>query len=59
MANNYEYIEKWQKENYRRITVKMNKVTEKEILDYLEQSGNMQGIIKDAIKEYIDKHGKQ
>lgn len=54
--NDIKYIAKWQKENTVRFSVRLNKATEKDIIDYLERSGNKQGIIKEALREYMHKN---
>lgn len=52
------YIEDWQKENIRRVTVKLNKAADADIiekLDNLDQQDSVQGYIKRLIREDIDK----
>lgn len=47
-----EYIEAWQREHIKRVVVKLNKTTDKDILDILEKQKSVQGYIKEAIREY-------
>lgn len=48
-------IKKYEDENIVRISVKLNKNTDADILDALAKSGNKQGLIKDSIRAYIGK----
>lgn len=48
--------DQWVKENALRINVKINRKKNVEIVAALEQSGNMQGFIKEALRYYIS-HG--
>lgn len=52
------YIEDWQKENIRRVTVKLNKTTDADIIekiDHLDRQDSVQGYIKRLIREDISK----
>lgn len=49
-------ITKYDKQNTKQINLKLNKITDKEILDYLDRVENKQGIIKEVLKEYIEKN---
>ena len=52
------YIEDWQKENIRRVTVKLNKAADADIiekLDSLDRQDSVQGYIKRLIREDINK----
>ena len=46
---------KWQKENTVQISVKLQKTTDKDILDYLDGK-QKQTVIKAALREYIENH---
>ena len=41
------------RDDYKTYLLKLNKSTEKDIIDYLEQVSNKQGFIKDLIREYM------
>ena len=43
--------EKYDKNNTTRIHLKLNLNTDKDILEYLERTGNKQGTIKQALRE--------
>lgn len=43
--------ERYDKANTVKITIKLNRKTDKDILDCLENSGNKQGTIKEALRE--------
>ena len=50
---------KYDKKNTRRICIKLNKKTDKDILDFVEAQNSMQGTIKTALRkliEHSDKH---
>lgn len=47
-----EYIEAWQREHIKRVVVKLNKTTDKDIIEVLEKQDSVQGYIKEAIREY-------
>lgn len=44
---------KYETENIVRISVKLNKNTDADILEALEKSENKQGLIKESIRAYI------
>lgn len=44
---------KYEAENVIRISVKLNRNTDADILEALEKSGNKQGFIKESIRAYI------
>lgn len=46
---------KYDKENTVRIAIKLNKNTDADIIEFLEKSGNKQGIIKELIRKEIAK----
>ena len=45
---------KYDANNTVKVTVKLNKKTDKDIVELLEASGNKQGLIKKALQEYIE-----
>ena len=47
--------EKYDKANTVQITLKLNKKTDKDIIDWLYDEGNKQGYIKSLIRADIDK----
>lgn len=47
------YIDAWQKENTKRVLVKLNKRTDADIIEVLEKQDSMQGYIKKAIRAYM------
>lgn len=48
--------EKYDRENTVRMSLKFNKHTDADILAALERSGNKQGMIKAALREYMSRH---
>jgi uncharacterized protein (DUF4415 family) len=44
---------KYDKNNTTQIKLKLNNKTDSDILEYLQKCDNKQGLIKDAIREYI------
>lgn len=51
----YEYNEAYQKKMIRRVVVKLNKNTDKDILAKIEATDNVQGYIKSLIRADIAK----
>jgi len=51
------YIDQYQRENLIRVTVKLNRKTDADIIQMLEAQANRQGYIKDLIREDIKKRG--
>lgn len=47
--------ERYDKENTMRVSLKLNKKYDADILEYLDKSGNKQGAIKDALREKMTK----
>ena len=47
----YKPQERYDKRNTRQIRLKLNLTTDKDILDHLSKVGNMQGYIKELIRE--------
>ena len=45
--------EKYDKANTVQITLKLNKKTDKDIIDYLNKCDNKQGFIKELIRDWI------
>lgn len=54
-AEKNRVIERWQRENVVRITVKLNKNTDADILEKLETVDSRQGYIKALIRADINK----
>jgi hypothetical protein len=50
MANT-EYLAQYEKENIRQIRLKINRKTEPELLEWIEKQKNIQGYIKQLIRE--------
>lgn len=48
-------ITEWQKENVKQYTIRFNRNTDADILKVLEGQESVQGYIKDAIREKINK----
>lgn len=48
-------ITEWQKENVKQYTIRFNRKTDTDILEVLERQESVQGYIKDAIREKINK----
>lgn len=48
-----DYDIKYQKENVRRISFALNKETDSDIIDLLEQQNNVNGFLKWLIRKYI------
>ena len=51
----YEPQERYDKANTVRVAIKLNKNTDADILEYLEKSGNKQGLIKALIRQEIER----
>lgn len=49
-----DYIEAYQRENIRRITVKLNSKTDGDIIAKVDSVSNVQGYIKDLIRKDIE-----
>lgn len=54
----YEYTDKYQKANIRRITVKLNRKTDQKLIDKIDSVDNVQGYIKKLIEADIEKEKK-
>ena len=52
---NMEYLNQYEKENIRQIRLKINRKTEPELLEWIEKQGNIQGYIKQLIREDMDR----
>lgn len=48
------YNEDYQKENIRRIVLKLNRRTDKEVLEWIEKQTNASGYLKELIKKDMD-----
>lgn len=48
-----QYVESWQRENLRRVVIKLNKRTDADIIEHLNKQKNVQGYIKQVIREAI------
>ena len=48
-------VKKYNEKNTRQILMRLNSNTDADIIAYLDQSGNKQGTIKDALREYMKK----
>lgn len=51
------YIDQYQRENIVRVTVKLNKRTDDDIIKALERVDNRQGYIKGLIRKDMDSRG--
>lgn len=49
---------RWQKENITRVTVKLYKNTDADLIEYLGDMENRNGYIKELIREDMKKKGK-
>lgn len=47
---------KYDRENTKAVFIKLNKHTDADIITALEASGNKQGLIKAALREYMSRH---
>lgn len=50
----YAQIDAWQKENIKRVVVKLNKKTEQDIIDHLATKESVQGYIKEIIRKDME-----
>ena len=48
-------IDEWQKKNIKRVVIKLNKRTDADIIQELVQKESVQGYIKEAIRDYMNK----
>ena len=44
---------KYEKNNVRRLTIKLNRNTDDDLIDYLEGIDNVQGFVKELIRQHI------
>lgn len=51
-----QQIDQWQKEHIKRVVVKLNKESDKDILDYLDSLPNVQGYIKSLVRKDIEQN---
>lgn len=54
MTDKYSPQEKYQKENIKRVVLKLNKRTDADILVWLDSIDNKQGMIKGIIRKHIN-----
>ena len=52
--DNVEYMKNYEKENLRQIRLKINRKTEPELLEWIEQQANIQGYIKRLIRDDME-----
>lgn len=51
---------KWKKANIKRIEINLNKETDRDVIEYFEATGNVQGEVKRLVREEIGrKNGHQ
>ena len=53
--NNYKYTKKYDESNTVQVKLKLNNKTDADIIEYLNNSGNKQGVIKQLIRADINK----
>ena len=51
---NMEYLNQYEKENIRQIRLKINRKTEPQLLEWIEKQENIQGYIKNLIREDME-----
>ena len=56
---NMEYLNQYEKENIRQIRLKINRKTEPELLEWIEKQENIQGYIKQLIREDMENQPKK
>ena len=56
---NMEYMKNYEKENLRQIRLKINRKTEQDLLAWIEKQRNIQGYIKQLIREDMEKEPLQ
>ena len=56
---NMKYLNQYEKENIRQIRLKINRKTEPELLEWIEKQGNIQGYIKQLIREDMENQPKE
>ena len=56
---NMEYLNNYEKENLRQIRLKINRKTEPELLEWIEKQDNIQGYIKQLIREDMERAKKK
>lgn len=55
MMTNLKYLNQYEKENIRQIRLKLNRNTEPELIEWVEKQDNIQGYIKQLIREDMKK----
>lgn len=53
MKKEYEATERWQKENLRRVVVKLHKVNDADVIERIDAEVSIQGYIKRLVREDI------
>lgn len=53
------YIADYNKENYRRISLKLHRTLEPDLIEYLESKENLNGYIKDLIRQDMAKQSNK
>lgn len=48
--------ERYNKKNLVQVVMRLNRKYDSDLLEYLEESGNKQGTLKLALREYIENH---
>lgn len=48
-----QYIEDWQRENLRRVVIKLNRTKDADIIEQIDKQKNVQGYIKELIRKDI------
>lgn len=51
--------EKYQKENIQRLTIKLNRNTDADIIAYLKGVDNKQGLVKHLLRKWIGEEGPE
>ena len=51
----YEPQERYDKANTTRVAIKLNNNTDADIIEYLDKSGNKQGLIKELIRKEMQR----
>ena len=57
--NKYAPQERYNKKTRRRYVINLNKNTDQDIIDYLDQLDNVQGYIKDLIRTDMERDPKE
>lgn len=49
-----EYVNEFQKANYKAVNIRLHKEYDKDIIEHLEKQKNKQGYIKEVLREKIE-----